>query len=197
MTKTMLGQPVIEALLGAPDSQLDASMKPLIKAWGTPPTARQILDVLDRCIYSSLASGFIVQLLQSSFNFACKQEGTTLEEIRAKPPKELLPAPTLDELLSMISQVDQPPGSHMAVWTAITQFLDSQVEVDPIFADVDEFFDRVAVTADSILHLEYALIASKVNGHTNKDVRQRVVDRIVAVSPETQEWMGKRFQTLV
>ena len=46
-----------EALLKAPDSQLDACMFPLIEKWDDNPTALQILEVLDECIYSALASG--------------------------------------------------------------------------------------------------------------------------------------------
>ena len=54
-----------EALLKAPDSQLDACMFPLIEKWDDNPTALQILEVLDECIYSALASGFVIVLLSS------------------------------------------------------------------------------------------------------------------------------------
>lgn len=68
-------------LMKAPDSQLDAAMKPKIAAWSDPPTALQILEVLDACIHGSLASGFVVRLLQMMYDDARKTEGKTHEEI--------------------------------------------------------------------------------------------------------------------
>lgn len=68
-------------LLESPDSQLDASMKPLVKKWGNPPGALQILEVLDHCIHGSLASGFVVTLLQVLYDVACKREGVTHEAL--------------------------------------------------------------------------------------------------------------------
>jgi hypothetical protein len=72
---------IVEYLLTAPDSQLDAQMKPLIQKWNDPPTALQILEVLDYCIHGSLASGFVVALLQTIYDMACKVEGATHEEV--------------------------------------------------------------------------------------------------------------------
>ena len=70
-----------EALLKAPDSQLDPSVKPMIQKWKNPPTAIQILEVLDFCIHGSEASGFVVGLLQMMYNQACKAENTTHEQV--------------------------------------------------------------------------------------------------------------------
>ena len=53
-----------EKFLTAPDGQLDKCMFPLIEKWDDEPTSIQILEVLDKCIYASLASGFVVGLLQ-------------------------------------------------------------------------------------------------------------------------------------
>jgi hypothetical protein len=72
---------IVEHLLEAPDSQLDAAMKPLIQKWSDPPTPHQILEVLDHCIHGSLASGFVVTLLQISYDEACKREGLTHEDV--------------------------------------------------------------------------------------------------------------------
>jgi len=72
---------IAENLLTAPDSQLDESMKPLIKKWSNPPTALQILEVLDKCIYASLASGFVVTLLQMAYEALCKNENTTHDDV--------------------------------------------------------------------------------------------------------------------
>lgn len=61
-------------LLSAPESQLDASMLPLIKKWDSPPTSLQLLEVLDHCIHGSLASGSVVAFLQSLYAAALKRE---------------------------------------------------------------------------------------------------------------------------
>ena len=70
-----------EALLKAPDSQLDACMFPLIEKWDDNPTALQILEVLDECIYSALASGFVIVLLETMLDVAIKEENTILDDI--------------------------------------------------------------------------------------------------------------------
>ena len=68
-------------LLMAPDTQLDAQMFPLIEKWDEPqPTSLQILEVLDHCIFASLASGFVVSLLQELYNARLKTEGKTHED---------------------------------------------------------------------------------------------------------------------
>lgn len=72
---------LIEHLLNAPDSQLDAVMKPLIEKWSDPPTPIQVLEVLDHCINGSLSSGFVVQVLQIMYDIACKASGTTHEDV--------------------------------------------------------------------------------------------------------------------
>ncbi len=69
------------ALLSAPESQLDAKMKPLIEKWGEPPTAIQLLEVLDHCIHGALASSLVVKLLQLLYDDTLKAEGTTHEEV--------------------------------------------------------------------------------------------------------------------
>lgn len=70
-----------ELLLTFSDYQLDACMHPLIRQWDEEPTALQILEVLDKCIYSSLASSFVVKALQVSYDLACIRESTTHEEV--------------------------------------------------------------------------------------------------------------------
>jgi hypothetical protein len=70
-----------EHLLVAPDGHLDASMKPLIEKWNDTPTAIQILEVLDHCIYSALASGIVVTLLQTMLEYALKNENKVLSDI--------------------------------------------------------------------------------------------------------------------
>ena len=72
---------MIEHLLRAPDHELDAQMKPLIEKWSEPPTALQVLEVLDYTIHGALASGFVVAVLQALYDIRCKEEGTTHEEV--------------------------------------------------------------------------------------------------------------------
>jgi hypothetical protein len=68
-------------LLTAPESQLDASMKPLIEKWDDKPTALQILEVLDHCIYAALASGFVIKMLQTLLDIAMTNEQVKLEDL--------------------------------------------------------------------------------------------------------------------
>jgi hypothetical protein len=70
-----------ELLLSFSDSQLDACTHPLIRKWDEEPTSFQILEVLDKCIYSSLASSFVISALQVTYDLACKRESTTHEEV--------------------------------------------------------------------------------------------------------------------
>lgn len=68
-------------LCSSSDASLDASMFPLIQKWDEPdPTSLQILEVLDHCIYGSLASGFIVSFLQALYEVELKQENKTHEQ---------------------------------------------------------------------------------------------------------------------
>jgi hypothetical protein len=68
-------------LLKAPDTQLDASMFPLIEKWDEPAKAIQILEVLDQCVYASLASGFTIRLLQMLYDAALVNEKITHEDV--------------------------------------------------------------------------------------------------------------------
>lgn len=70
-------------MLAAPDTQIDECMKPLIEKWDDEPTAYQILEVLDNCIYAALSTGFVVTVLQIAFDEALKREGKTHEEVYA------------------------------------------------------------------------------------------------------------------
>ncbi len=71
-------------ILEAPDSQLDQSMKLLVKKWSDPPQALQVLEVLDYCVHASLASGFMMIVFETLFADALEREGTTREEVVAK-----------------------------------------------------------------------------------------------------------------
>jgi hypothetical protein len=70
---------LVDIILRASDRELDPSMKPLIQKWNDPPKAIQILEVIDHCIYGSLASGFTINVFQIMYIQALKKEGTTHE----------------------------------------------------------------------------------------------------------------------
>lgn len=72
-----------ELLLGAPDGALDACMHPLIRAWDHPPTALQVLEVVDHCVHSALASGLILRVLQAFYDERVAAEGTTHDAVAA------------------------------------------------------------------------------------------------------------------
>lgn len=64
-------------LLQAPESQLDSSMFALIEGWDDDPTSLQVLEVLDKCVHASLASGFVIKLLETLYDTALKREEKT------------------------------------------------------------------------------------------------------------------------
>ncbi len=72
---------LIDLLQSAPDSQIDATMKPLISKWKNPPTPIQVLEVLDHCIHGSLSSGMVVHVLQAIYDKVCEDNNTTHEEV--------------------------------------------------------------------------------------------------------------------
>ena len=72
-----------EALLSAPDSQMDASLFPLIEKWDEFPTAIQVLEVLDRAVFGALVSGFALEVLEILLKEAITREGTTYEKVVA------------------------------------------------------------------------------------------------------------------
>lgn len=68
-------------LLEAPDGHLDASLKPLIEKWSSPPRAIEVLEVLDKVIHYGAGSGFTVTVLQQFYDGTVSDEGTTHEEV--------------------------------------------------------------------------------------------------------------------
>jgi hypothetical protein len=80
-TNSLSFKTIKEHLLAAPDSQLDAQMFPLIEKWDEPVKAIQVLEVLDWCIFCSLASGLVVRLLRKLYKEALLRENTTDEEM--------------------------------------------------------------------------------------------------------------------
>lgn len=74
-----------DLFLQAPDGHLDASIKPLIEKWDEPnPTAAQVLEVLDHCVYGGLASELAMALFNDFLETAIDRENTTYAEVVAK-----------------------------------------------------------------------------------------------------------------
>lgn len=73
-----------QMLLLAPDSELDSCMFPLIEKWDDTPTAIQVMEVLDYCVHSGLASGFVITLLETMVENAIKEENITREQLIEK-----------------------------------------------------------------------------------------------------------------
>ncbi len=71
-------------LLAAPQgshSPVDNKLKEMIKRWDAPPTAIQILEVLDHAINGALASSTVVMVLQIVYRATLESEGKTHEEV--------------------------------------------------------------------------------------------------------------------
>jgi hypothetical protein len=72
---------IVLMLLAAPDHHLDESMQPLIQKWSDPPTPIQVLEVLDYCVHSSLASGLGMKMLHILYDDVCKANNVTHEDV--------------------------------------------------------------------------------------------------------------------
>jgi hypothetical protein len=73
--------PFASLLLKMSDSEIDSKMRPYIEKWSDPPTALEVLEVLDWSINGSLASGFVVACLQALYDLRCSAEGTTHDDV--------------------------------------------------------------------------------------------------------------------
>jgi hypothetical protein len=68
-------------LLTAPDEHMDASLFPIIEKWDDEPTTIQLLEIIDKAIYGSLMSEFLLIALQTLYNSKLKAEGKTHEDL--------------------------------------------------------------------------------------------------------------------
>ncbi len=94
---------IADVLLKMTEEQLDRSMHPYIEKWSAPPTALQVLEVLDRCVHGALASSFVIGSLRAMLGIALKGEGKTLEQLEpevtwrpqrlVKPPEFAVDSP--------------------------------------------------------------------------------------------------------
>lgn len=73
-----------QLLLDAPEDQIDAGARQSIATWSEPPKALEIFRTLDECVYGAMASGFVVQVLETMLVVQSKEENLTraqLEEL--------------------------------------------------------------------------------------------------------------------
>lgn len=73
-----------DLLLRAPINQIDAPVRNMINHWSSPPTALQVLEVLDNCVAYASCSTFVLRVLSTMFTQACKAEGLRESEVEAK-----------------------------------------------------------------------------------------------------------------
>ena len=67
-----------ELFLEGSDEQIDPKVKKIIREkWADEPTSLQVLEALDPCVYSALASGFVVAALQSLYETKLNSERIT------------------------------------------------------------------------------------------------------------------------
>ena len=65
-----------ELWLSAPEGQLDDVIKKIIQEkWDDEPTAIQILEAVDHCVYYGASSDFVVAALNTMLQTAMKEEG--------------------------------------------------------------------------------------------------------------------------
>ena len=73
-----------QLLLDAPEDQIDAGARQSIATWSEPPKALEIFRTLDECVYGAMASGFVVQVLETMLVVQSKEDNLTraqLEEL--------------------------------------------------------------------------------------------------------------------
>lgn len=73
-----------DLLLAAPDGHLDRSLFPLIRGWSTPPSAVQVLEVIDACVHSGLASSFVMESLIAEYDLRRAHEGLSHDDVVAR-----------------------------------------------------------------------------------------------------------------
>lgn len=73
---------LIELLLAAPYGQIDPSMLALIEQWDRPiPKSIQVLEVIDKSIYSALCSDFVIGVMNVIYDQALIAENLTHDDV--------------------------------------------------------------------------------------------------------------------
>lgn len=76
-----LQKELVEGLLNAPESQLDKTILADIKNWNYEASALDILFILDKITYFSLASEFVVGIFQLLLDQAMEDEDTNFDDL--------------------------------------------------------------------------------------------------------------------
>lgn len=75
---------IIKTLLEMSDDALDDKIKIIIRNWNYKPSALQILEVLDKCVYGSLCNSFCIKVFEILLEDKIKEENTTYDEVVKK-----------------------------------------------------------------------------------------------------------------
>lgn len=78
-------QSLIDTLLEAPASHMDEFVKDDIRKWGSDPTPFQILETLDKVVWASGASDFVVGVMDIILREKIEHVGMTFEQFVKLP----------------------------------------------------------------------------------------------------------------
>lgn len=70
-----------QLLLDAPKDQIDAGARQSIATWSEPPKALEIFRTLDECVYGAMASGFVIQVLETMLTVQSQEENLTRAQL--------------------------------------------------------------------------------------------------------------------
>lgn len=79
-----MNEDIIKALLQLSDNALGDEVKIIIRNWNYNPSALQILEVLDKCVYGSLCNSFCINVFEILLDNKIKEENTTYDEVVKK-----------------------------------------------------------------------------------------------------------------
>lgn len=68
-------------LLVAPAEVLSPLLLPIVERWNDPPTSIQLLELLDQCVHTGGAAGFVVMALETLMMATMKTEGVTSKDL--------------------------------------------------------------------------------------------------------------------
>ena len=77
----IIDKELLEALLEAPDTQMDEKLVEVVRGWNGEASALEILKALDDIVYYSWGSEFVVFLFKTILDVALEEEGITYEDI--------------------------------------------------------------------------------------------------------------------
>ena len=78
-------QSLFELLINAPAGQLDDFVRDDIKSWAGNPTPFQVLETLDKVVWASGATDFVVNVLDIILRSKIEEMGMTFEQFIKLP----------------------------------------------------------------------------------------------------------------